>query len=63
MRSETYTIATRGTGTADYTLDVRATVPVNVVVEPTAGDIDRGWADDTSTVDQLDDTDKDWAVN
>ncbi len=63
MRLEPYTIATRGIGTADYTLDVRATVPVNVVVEPSAGDIDRGWADDTSTVNQLDDTAKDWAVN
>ena len=63
MRVVEFAVPITGTGVADYTIDIRATVPVEVSVQPTAGDIDRGIADDTSTINSLDDSEKDWAVN
>jgi len=63
MRVETYTVPITGTGVADYTHDITATVPVEVSVQPSVGDVDRGIADETSTINRLDDSSKDWAVN
>jgi hypothetical protein len=63
MRVETYTVPITGTGVADYTHEITATIPVNVAVQPSVGDVDRGVADDTSEVNRLDDSSKDWAVN
>ena len=63
MRVELYTVPITGTGVADYTHDITATVPVEVTVQPTAGDIDRGFADATSTINSLDDVAKNWGVD
>jgi len=63
MRVETYTVEITGTGVEDYTRNITATVPVEVTVQPSAGDIDRGWADATSTINSLDDTAKNWGVD
>jgi len=63
MRVEEYTVTITGTGVDDYTHDITATVPVEVTVQPSVGDIDRGFADDTSTINSLDDAEKNWGVN
>ena len=63
MRVETYTVPITGTGVDDYTQHITAVVPVEVSVQPSVGDVDRGTADATSTINRLDDVAKNWGVN